>query len=96
MPPSKSDEKTKKGGKTAAGKGKDLVDGRKLATRELRKRRQEQSKSQIAGLNAIAEKEDKKKLSIKVLQRQQQAKEQPSTFQHDTPALAPATVATSG
>ena len=99
MPPSKSGEKTKKGGKTAAGKGKDLVDERKLATRALRKRRQEQSKSQIAGLNAIAQKEEQKKLVLRdspMQQVEQPPQQAVGGFRNNVPMLVPGTVVSTG
>ena len=65
-PTAKNDSPLQKGGGKKGGKGKSssgLVSG-KLATRELRKRRQQQSLSQIAGLNAAAVKEEQKQVTL--------------------------------
>jgi hypothetical protein len=66
-PPAKGDKKD-----VAKGRGAPkAAAGRKLATRELRKRRREQSLSQIAGLNRAAAKEEQKSV------QQQQVPNQP-------------------
>ena len=71
-PPAKGDKKD-----VAKGKGapKAAVGG-KLATRELRKRRREQSLSQIAGLNRAAAKEEQKNVQQQQIQQQQEVQQQ--------------------
>ena len=59
-PEGKANVANTKGGKRKQPSAAGVVSG-KLGTRELRKRRQQQSLSQIAGLNADAEKEEQKK-----------------------------------
>jgi hypothetical protein len=64
--------KGKKGDqKPARGKEIDAVISGKLATRELRKRRQQQSLSQISGLNALAVQEEQKKVDAGQAERSQ-------------------------
>ena len=68
LPASKDGTTLQKGGGKKGDKGKSaggVVSG-KLATRELRKRRQAQSLSQIAGLNALAVKEEQKKVTLEM------------------------------
>ena len=64
--------KGKKGDqKPGRGKENEAVISGKLATRELRKRRQLQSLSQISGLNALAVKEEQKKVDAGQVERSQ-------------------------